>query len=322
MNNILLQLSEENIVYIIGICVVILFSIAFIGIALFYFYAKRKVIENKLDDPEINSEIDQELNSKFIKKGKSWNDFYTSYEKKKHNRSILGKFTSGVFYVFYLFLIVFIGICYGVKNQEDQCMWFNDTSMLIIQTNSMETANKSNTYLFDSNGKTNQDDRIKTYSFITITKNQEVINNIKVMDVCAFRMYDTTSKKNIIVVHRLIEITNDSSVEGGKLYTFRGDSNPASMVNETRITKDKIVGVFKSSTYSGYKSYGLGKFFIYMQSEVGIILSCTALILILIYMSLIDHIFDLFDNRYDQIVNQRNQLNNSTKEELPNEENK
>jgi hypothetical protein len=321
MNNILLQLTEEDIVYIIGVCVVILFSIAFIGIALFYYNAKKKVIDGKLDDSEINSEIDHELNNKFIKKGKTWKDFFLYYENKKKSRSTLGKFTSGVFYVFYLLLIVFIGMAYGVKNQGDQCMWFGDTSMMIIQTNSMETANKNNTYLFDEKGNSNDDDRIKTYSFITITRDETVLSNIQVFDVCAFRMYDTTAKKNIIVVHRLIEITPDNSVEGGALYTFRGDANPSSMVNETKITKDKIVGVFKSSSFTGYKNYGLGKFFLYLQSEVGIILCCTAFILILIYMSLIDHVFDLYDDRYDQIVKDRNSEDNSKNEELANEKN-
>ncbi len=321
MNIVLTGLSEQTIVYIVAICVVILYALAFIGITLFYFYAKKKVINNKLDDPEINKEINDELDSKYTKKGKKWNDFFEHYNKKKHHRSVLGKVSTVFFSIFYAVLIVFIGMCYGVKNQSDNCMWFNNTAMLIIQTNSMETANKSNTYLFDENGKSNDEDRIRTYSFITINKSEEVLNNINVYDVCAFKMYDTTLNKNIIVVHRLIEINNDSSVEGGKVYTFRGDANPSSLVNETRITKDKIIGVYSSSNFKGFNNYGLGKFFLYMQSEVGIILSCTAFILIIIYLFLINHVFDLFDKRYEELVIERNALENNVIEGEVNEEN-
>lgn len=298
----LANLTEEDIVYFIGIGVVILFSIAFIGISALYYKAKQRNVLGKLDDVDINEELDKKVSS-YTKKGLTEKDFYRDYLKNKRKKRDFNKCTSVFFYIIYLFTFVAVGFAYSVKNTSDQMMWFNDNAMLIIQTKSMETANSANKYLFDENGDTNSEDRIKGYSFITITKNKRVMNAIQVNDVCAFRMYDDTSKKNIIVVHRLIEITKDENNK--PLYTFRGDANSSSMVNETKISKDKIVGVYKSSIYQGAKNYGFGKFVMYLQSNVGIIMLATAFLLLVIYTVLVDKVFELYDIRYDQVVEQR-----------------
>lgn len=300
--NTLIKLTEEDIVYFIGIGVVILFSIAFIGIASFYYYAKKRNVLGKLDDVDINKEIDDSV-SIYTKKGKTEKDFYRNYLLRKKRKKDFNKISSIFFYVIYLFIFIAIGFTYSVKHTTDSPIWFNNQAMLIIQTKSMETANSSNKYLFDENGKTNSEDRIKRYSFITITKQKRVMNAIQVNDVCAFKMYDNTSKKNIIIVHRLIEITQDEN--GTNLYTFRGDANSSSLVNETKITKDKIIGVYKSSIYQGAKNYGFGKFMIYLQSNVGIIMFATAFFILILYTVLVDKVFELYDIRYDQIVEER-----------------
>ena len=66
-----------------------------------------------------------------------------------------------------------------------------------------------------------------------------------------------------IIVHRVYSI---GEKDGHKLFTFRGDANPASMSGEINVTSDRIVGVF-----DGYQNQVLGSIVIYIQSGTGLI---------------------------------------------------
>ena len=49
------------VVFIISICVIVFFALAFIILAVFYFQTKKKCILNKIDDDEIEKEIKEDI---------------------------------------------------------------------------------------------------------------------------------------------------------------------------------------------------------------------------------------------------------------------
>ena len=61
------KLNISDYVYIVGIVVILLFATAFITLAIFFFNAKKKNITHNLEDEEIQSEVDHDV-EKLIKK--------------------------------------------------------------------------------------------------------------------------------------------------------------------------------------------------------------------------------------------------------------
>ena len=303
-------IDTNLVVFIVSVCVIAFFAIAFIILAVFYFNTKKKSIIHKIDDDEIEKEINEDI-TKLNKKNKNNESLKSVFERKKEKDKIVSRRTNTLLAIFYVTILFLLGTFAFVKNQNQQ-MWFGDSSFLVIETGSMATVNSKNDYLKDKNGEFNDDDRIAQFSFITINRNEKFINELKPLDIVAFNMYSSEENKNIIVVHRLINISYDN---GKPLYTFRGDANQSSMVGEINVTKDRIVGVFKSTNYQGAKSFGFGYFVYYLQSSFGMIVILIDFVLLFVYTMLCDNIFEIYDNRYMEIVNEKYLLNESESKE-------
>lgn len=288
------------VVFIISICVIAFFALAFIILAVFYFKTKKKCILNKIDDDEIEKEIKEDI-AKLNKKNINNVSLSELFKRKKEKSTLLSRTFNTVLSIFYLTVLFLLGTFAFVKSQNQQ-MWFGDSSFLVIETGSMATANSKNDYLKDENGNFNDEDRISQFSFITINRKNKYIDELKPLDIVAFNMYSPEEKKNIIVIHRLINISYN---DGKQLYTFRGDANQSSMVGEINVTRDKIIGVFETTNYKGTKSFGFGYFVYYLQSSFGMIIILIAFVLLFIYAMLYDNIFEIYDKRYMQIVNEK-----------------
>ena len=83
------------------------------------------------------------------------------------------------------------------------------------------------------------------------------------------------------------------------------------MVGEITVTRDRIVGVFETTNYKGAKSFGFGYFVYYLQSSFGMIVILIDFVLLFVYTMLCDNIFEIYDNRYMEIVNEKYLLNES-----------
>ena len=153
--------------------------------------------------------------------------------------------------------------------------------------------------LLDENGNLNEDDRIKQYTLITISKDQNYVNNIKPFDVVAFKM-KSTNDNYLTVIHRLINVDYDEHNE--PLYTFRGDANPSSMAGEIKVKKNMIVGVFQTNGYQGKKNVPLGYIVGYLRSSIGMIVVITAFFLLIIYTALFDRILEVYNARYNLVL--------------------
>lgn len=291
------KLNISDYVYIVGIVVILLFAIAFITLAIFFFNAKKKTITHSLEDEEIQLEIEQDL-KKFAKKNKSNENIIDYYNKKQKKNKVFGKIGVSIVTMLYIAVVALIGFSVSVKKNNQQ-MWFGNTAMLVIETDSMSQAYKGNTYLKDYE-MMGEENRIAQYSFITITKERKYIDNIKPFDVVAFKMLSSDNKTYITIVHRLIEVTYDS--EGNPLYTFRGDANVKSMAGEYQIKKDMIVGVYETDGYKGAKNLPLGYAICYFQSNIGIIILVIAFMLMLIYSILAEKLFFIYDTRYNELL--------------------
>jgi len=291
------KFNISDYVYIVGIVVILLFAIAFITLAIFFFNAKKKTIIHSLEDEEIQLEIEQDL-KKFAKKNKSNENIIAYYNKKQKKNKVFGKIGASIVTVLYIAVVALIGFSVSVKKNNQQ-MWFGNTAMLVIETDSMSQVYKGNTYLKDYE-MMGEENRIAQYSFITITKERKYIDNIKPFDVVAFKMLSSDNKTYITIVHRLIEVTYDS--EENPLYTFRGDANPKSMFGEFQISKDMIIGVYQTDGYKGTKNLALGYTICYLQSNIGIIILVITFMLLLIYSILVEKLFVIYDQRYNELL--------------------
>ena len=289
-------------IFLIAILVIVLFGAAFIILAAFFFNAKKKNIENGLDDKEITSDVERYI-TKRLKRNKACD--LRSIDKdlkstKKQNRTI-NRTTNIILAALFAMFTVLIVFALTSKAQGDQ-LWFGNTAMLVIQTDSMETAYKNNEYLKDENGNFNEKDRIKQYSFITISKEQKYIDNIAPYDVVAFKFLQDQGDSYVTVVHRLIKIEYDEN--GEALYTFRGDANTQSYASETRIKKDLIIGVYQTEGYKGAKNVAFGFFVTYLQSNIGIIVVVVAFVVMGIYSVLNDRLSIPYDERFEYLISQ------------------
>ncbi len=175
---------------------------------------------------------------------------------------------------------------------NDQITYFGDKTYLVIQTSSMASINENNKYLKDGSidSKDRMNTRISQYAFIGIDKFKSE-DQIKVYDIVAFRMDDK------IIVHRVYSI---GEKDGHKLFTFRGDANPASMSGEINVTSDRIVGVF-----DGYQNQVLGSIVIYIQSGTGLISVFAIAIVLMVYIFYYDRIDLRLTDRYEALMKER-----------------
>lgn len=283
--------------YILALIIIIFFAIAFIGLAILYFNSRKKIILHSIDDEEILNDVNNELTS-LRNKNKKNIDLKDFYLKKKRNSKIARIIYDSCISAFFLALLV--GVCVSFVYTSSNMVWVGDKSSMIIETTSMASAYKSNKYLFDdNNNELEKYERIQKYALITISKNQSYIDELKEYDVAAFKMIQ--DNEEITVVHRLIKIEIDEKTNT-TLYTFRGDANPSSLVNETKITKDKIVGVLHTTSYHGFNNSFVGYLIKYLKSNIGIILVVVGVMLLFIYTILFDKVIKIHDERFKKIL--------------------
>lgn len=297
VNTLAASISMTNLSYIIAGIVIAFFAAAFIGIAVLYFNSKKRNIDNHLEDVEIEEEAKQDYKS-FAKRKKTTESIVDYYEKKKRFTKRISDINTVIAVNIYLIVLTCVGFAFLVSSQN-QLFWFLNETSLIVETNSMATAYSGNTYLLDENGNLNEDDRIKQYTLITISKDQNYVNNIKPFDVVAFKM-KSTNDNYLTVIHRLINVDYDEHNE--PLYTFRGDANPSSMAGEIKVKKNMIVGVFQTNGYQGKKNVPLGYIVGYLRSSIGMIVVITAFFLLIIYTALFDRILEVYNARYNLVL--------------------
>ena len=284
-----------SIIYIIGIIVIILFAIAFILLASLYFKSKKINIENGNEDEQIIKDIKKDFLKFYDKQNKiDGKSIKEDFNKKQKTDKAVNNVLNIFFIILFSALAVLSAFSISAKMSGGQFFIANQAS-LVIQTSSMETAYKGNTYLFDENGKEIENQRISQYAFITISNKQEYIDNLQAYDIVAFKMKNGENNY-ITVIHRLIDISlNDN---GENVYTFRGDANASSMAGEFKISKDMIIGVYQSVDYKGAYNVAFGYLIQYLQSPIGLIVVLVAFCLILIYQILNDKIMNYYEKRY------------------------
>lgn len=301
MQDLIKTVGIKTFVLLIALVVIILFSAAFILLAAFYYKAKKKNIEHGLDDEEIRGDAGRFI-FKRLKKNKSCKKediLHDVHQSKKMNKN-LNIVSNLVTACSMIFFIVMIGVALSFRSSGQQ-IFINDEAMLIIQTDSMATAYKENEYLKDENGNFNSKDRIKQYSYITISRKKEHIDNIKPFDVVAFNIPKTNNGGGYLtIVHRLINVEYDE--DNNPLYTFRGDANRSSLTGEIRVDKSTIVGVHYSEQYHGSKNLAYGVLISYLQSNIGVILVVVAFVLVGIYSFYIEKLHPLYTDRFEYIL--------------------
>lgn len=286
---------------VIGLIVIVFFAIVFITLAICFFKAKNKLIENKLEDDDIQINAIKEFDSLNKNKDNDKN-IRELYKKKQKQNKIASNVSNVITAIFAVVLLGFLAFasCVKINNQE---FWLGNSAFLVVQTSSMQEANKSNKYLFDENGKANEKDRVYQYSFVQISKDSKYIDNIKPYDIVAFKMLSQETNSYITIIHRLISVSYNDKNE--PLYTFRGDANSISMPGETKITKDKIVGVLQTEGFSGIKNVTFGYFVSFLQSTIGVIALSVSFLVLVLYGIFCDKLTKTYNERYNKILNDK-----------------
>lgn len=281
----------STLVLIVSAISLVCFAIVYICIFSFYYFNRKKCIENKLEDNEVIKILDKDV-EKYDKKKNKKLSFIETYYKRKKRKKVGNIISNSIVGIFLVALIGFF-VWATVMKSNDQITYFGDKTYLVVQTSSMASINESNKYLKDGSidSKDRMNTRISQYAFIGIDKFKSE-DQIKVYDIVAFRMDDK------IIVHRVYSIGEEK--DGHKLFTFRGDANPASMSGEINVTSDRIVGVF-----DGYQNQILGSIVIYIQSGTGLISVFAIAIVLMVYIFYYDRIDLRLTERYEALMKER-----------------
>lgn len=282
----------STLVLIVSAISLVCFSIVYICIFSFYYFNRKKCIENKLEDNEVIKILDKDV-EKYDKKKNKKLSFIDTYYKRKKRKKVGNIISNSIVGIFLVALIGFF-VWATVMKSNDQTTYFGDKTYLVVQTSSMASINENNKYLKDGSidSKDRMNTRISQYAFIGIDKFKSE-DQIKVYDIVAFRMDDK------IIVHRVYSISIGEK-DGHKLFTFRGDANPASMSGEINVTSDRIVGVF-----DGYQNQVLGSIVIYIQSGTGLISVFAIAIVLMVYIFYYDRIDLRLTDRYEALMKER-----------------
>lgn len=281
----------STLVLIVSAISLVCFAIVYICIFSFYYFNRKKCIENKLEDIEVIKILDKDV-EKYDKKKNKKLSFVDTYYKRKKRKKVGNIISNSIVGIFLVALIGFF-VWATVMKSNDQTTYFGDKTYLVVQTSSMASVNENNKYLKDGSidSKDRMNTRISQYAFIGIDKFKSE-DQIKVYDIVAFRMDDK------IIVHRVYSIGEEK--DGHKLFTFRGDANPASMSGEINVTSDRIVGVF-----DGYQNQILGSIVIYIQSGTGLISVFAIAIVLMVYIFYYDRIDLRLTERYEALMKER-----------------
>lgn len=282
----------STLVLIVSAISLVCFAIVYICIFSFYYFNRKKCIENKLEDNEVIKILDKDV-EKYDKKKNKKLSFIETYYKRKKRKKVGNIISNSIVGIFLVALIGFF-VWATVMKSNDQITYFGDKTYLVVQTSSMASINDNNKYLKDGSidSKDKMNTRISQYAFIGIDKFKSE-DQIKVYDIVAFRMDDK------IIVHRVYSISIGEK-DGHKLFTFRGDANPASMSGEINVTSDRIVGVF-----DGYQNQVLGSIVIYIQSGTGLISVFAIAIVLMVYIFYYDRIDLRLTERYEALMKER-----------------
>lgn len=282
----------STLVLIVSAISLVCFAIVYICIFSFYYFNRKKCIENKLEDNEVIKILDKDV-EKYDKKKNKKLSFIDTYYKRKKRKKVGNIISNSIVGIFLVALIGFF-VWATVMKSNDQITYFGDKTYLVVQTSSMASINDNNKYLKDGSidSKDRMNTRISQYAFIGIDKFKSE-DQIKVYDIVAFRMDDK------IIVHRVYSISIGEK-DGHKLFTFRGDANPASMSGEINVTSDRIVGVF-----DGYQNQVLGSIVIYIQSGTGLISVFAIAIVLMVYIFYYDRIDLRLTDRYEALMKER-----------------
>lgn len=282
----------STLVLIVSAISLVCFAIVYICIFSFYYFNRKKCIENKLEDNEVIKILDKDV-EKYDKKKNKKLSFIDTYYKRKKRKKVGNIISNSIVGIFLVALIGFF-VWATVMKSNDQITYFGDKTYLVVQTSSMASINDNNKYLKDGSidSKDKMNTRISQYAFIGIDKFKSE-DQIKVYDIVAFRMDDK------IIVHRVYSISMGEK-DGHKLFTFRGDANPASMSGEINVTSDRIVGVF-----DGYQNQVLGSIVIYIQSGTGLISVFAIAIVLMVYIFYYDRIDLRLTDRYEALMKER-----------------
>lgn len=281
----------STLVLIVSAISLVCFAIVYICIFSFYYFNRKKCIENKLEDNEVIKILNKDV-EKYDKKKNKKLSFVDTYYKRKKRKKVGNIISNSIVGIFLVALIGFF-VWATVMKSNDQTTYFGDKTYLVVQTSSMASINDNNKYLKDGSidSKDRMNTRISQYAFIGIDKFKSE-DQIKVYDIVAFRMDDK------IIVHRVYSIGEEK--DGHKLFTFRGDANPASMSGEINVTSDRIVGVF-----DGYQNQILGSIVIYIQSGTGLISVFAIAIVLMVYIFYYDRIDLRLTERYEALMKER-----------------
>lgn len=282
----------STLVLIVSAISLVCFAIVYICIFSFYYFNRKKCIENRLEDNEVIKILDKDV-EKYDKKKNKKLSFIETYYKRKKRKKVGNIISNSIVGIFLVALIGFF-VWATVMKSNDQITYFGDKTYLVVQTSSMASINDNNKYLKDGSidSKDKMNTRISQYAFIGIDKFKSE-DQIKVYDIVAFRMDDK------IIVHRVYSISIEEK-DGHKLFTFRGDANPASMSGEINVTSDRIVGVF-----DGYQNQVLGSIVIYIQSGTGLISVFAIAIVLMVYIFYYDRIDLRLTDRYEALMKER-----------------
>ena len=282
----------STLVLIVSAISLVCFAIVYICIFSFYYFNRKKCIENKLEDNEVIKILDKDV-EKYDKKKNKKLSFIDTYYKRKKRKKVGNIISNSIVGIFLVALIGFF-VWATVMKSNDQITYFGDKTYLVVQTSSMASINDNNKYLKDGSidSKDKMNTRISQYAFIGIDKFKSE-DQIKVYDIVAFRMDDKR------IVHRVYSISIGEK-DGHKLFTFRGDANPASMSGEINVTSDRIVGVF-----DGYQNQVLGSIVIYIQSGTGLISVFAIAIVLMVYIFYYDRIDLRLTDRYEALMKER-----------------
>ena len=210
-------------------------------------------------------------------------------EKEKQSKSKKAWRLVGKIFSYVLLGAVFAFFVFSLASKiQNNTMLFGDSTLVVIASGSM--SEKNNDIIKKHPELNNQFD---TYDIIGITKYQKQ-EEITLFDVVAYK-----NKKNITIVHRIVEIHTDEKT-GEVSYLTQGDTNLyADNTSNSQyagyLTYDKIIG-----KYNGRRIKGLGIFVIFLQSPAGIVT-----VLSVVYCLFM---FDHFSSKYKKAIAERTNM--------------
>lgn len=210
-------------------------------------------------------------------------------EKEKQSKSKKAWRLVGKIFSYVLLGVVFAFFVFSLASKiQNNTMLFGDSTLVVIASGSM--SEKNNDIIKKHPELNNQFD---TYDIIGITKYQKQ-EEVSLFDVVAYK-----NKKNITIVHRIVEIHTDEKT-GEVSYLTQGDTNLyADNTSNSQyagyLTYDKIIG-----KYDGRRIKGLGIFVIFLQSPAGIVT-----VLSVVYCLFM---FDHFSSKYKKAIAERTNM--------------